>query len=250
MISATPFDEKVIPRRGVIPDAQRDALQVFDVLKNGGVAIVPTEVGYGLMACSEEAIEKAFASKQRAPNKSQSMYGNVKIQREIHILENDKYEMIRSISEDFDLPNIVVAPFRPDHPIMKKVGPSILAKSSREGTIGMYIGGGALVREVVRLTSEADMLILGSSANLSGRGQKFRVEDIEDEVKDAADIVVNYGIQRYHIYGNRSSIMFDWGNMKVLRIGNGYELFREKMFIFFGVELPDDPEIKVPPEGE
>lgn len=239
------FEDKIIPQPGTVPNSKRDASAVFDALKDGGVAIVPTEVGYGLMACSEEAVERAFASKQRAPNKSQSLYGTLQMQKDIHILEDSKYDMIRSFSEDFDLPHIVVAPFRSDHPLVEKIPPNIMKKSAVDGKLGMYIGGGALVREVLRLTSEAGMVVLGSSANLSGRGQKFKVEDVEDEIKNAADIIVDYGLQRYHVYGGRSSTMFDWEKMKVLRVGNGYELFRDKIARFQGVELPEDPDFPV-----
>lgn len=81
--------------------------------------------------------------------------------------------------------------------------------------------------------------MVGSSANLSGGGQKFRVEDIEDEVKEAADLIVDYDLQRYHVYG-RASLIMDFGQMKALRMGSCYELFRERMWKFWGVDLPED----------
>jgi len=44
-----------------------DAQRVFEVLKSGGVAIVPGNVGYGILACSGTALEKVFKAKKRAP---------------------------------------------------------------------------------------------------------------------------------------------------------------------------------------
>jgi tRNA A37 threonylcarbamoyladenosine synthetase subunit TsaC/SUA5/YrdC len=85
--------------------------------------------------------------------------------------------------------------------------------------------------------------MVGSSANVTGQGQKFRVEDIEDEVKDAADLIVDYGLQRYWMYG-RASIVFDFGEMKTVRKGGAYELFRERMRAFWEVELEADEEWK------
>lgn len=81
--------------------------------------------------------------------------------------------------------------------------------------------------------------MVGSSANASGSGQKFRVEDIEDEVKEAADLIVDYGLQRYHVYG-RPSLIMDYGKMEIVRKGSCYELFRERMWKFWGVDLPAD----------
>jgi hypothetical protein len=54
-----------------------------------------------------------------------------------------------------------------------------------------------------------------SSANVTDNGQKFRMEDIEDEDKEVADLIVDYGLQRYHIY-ERASIGMDFGQIKIL----------------------------------
>jgi tRNA A37 threonylcarbamoyladenosine synthetase subunit TsaC/SUA5/YrdC len=112
---------------------------------------------------------------------------------------------------------------------------------TKNGTIAMAIGGGPLLSEICRLSYEAGQLLVGTSANVSGSGQKFRVEDIEDEIKEAADTIVDYGLEKYHIYG-KASIIMDFENMKVLRMGSCYELFRERMNKFWGVQLPDNTE--------
>lgn len=55
--------------------------------------------------------------------------------------------------------------------------------------------------------------MVGSSANATDSGQKFRMEDIEDGDKEVADLIVDYGLQRYHIY-ERSFIGMDFGQIK------------------------------------
>lgn len=107
----------------------------------------------------------------------------------------------------------------------------------------MFISSSSLLKEICRLNYDSGQLKVGSSANLSGGGQKFRVEDIEDEVKEAADLIVDYGLQRYRVYG-RASLIMDFGQMKVLRMGSCYELFRERMRKFWGVDLPEDPDYR------
>ncbi|OBT90760.1 hypothetical protein VE02_00680 [Pseudogymnoascus sp. 03VT05] len=112
----------------------------------------------------------------------------------------------------------------------------------------MFISSSSLLKEICRLNYDSGQLMVGSSANMSGGGQKFRVEDIEDEVKEAADLIVDYGLQRYHVYG-RASLIMDFGQMKVLRMGSCYELFcyelfRERMRRFWGVDLPEDPDFR------
>lgn len=240
---------KIIPTPGSHPDAKADALRVFEVLRSGGVALVPTEVGYGLMASSTEAIQKAFAAKKRRPGHAQGIMGTYQLHRQLHILPDEKLEMIRTLHQDLDMSFGIVAPFRSDHPILQQLTPATLANTTKNGTLGIYIGGGSLLAELGRLNDEAGQLMLGSSANLTGTGQKFRVEDIDQEIKDAADIIVDYGLQRYHIYGGRPSTIIDFENMKALRIGSSYELLRERLKKYWNIEeLPEDPlfDISVP----
>jgi tRNA A37 threonylcarbamoyladenosine synthetase subunit TsaC/SUA5/YrdC len=83
--------------------------------------------------------------------------------------------------------------------------------------------------------------MVGSSANLTDQGQKFRVEDIEPEIIKAADLVVNYGRQKWHLYGRAGTIL-DLDNERVLRIGANYENIREKLIDLFGWAVPEDPD--------
>ncbi|KAL5361679.1 DHBP synthase RibB-like alpha/beta domain-containing protein [Aspergillus floccosus] len=232
---------KIIPGPGEVPNTQADALRVFDVLRSGGIAIVPTEVGYGLMASSVEAIEKAFAAKRRRPGHAQGLIGSYELHRELHLLDEDKFAMTKVLIGDLDMGLGIVAPYDSNHPLIRKLSPETLTSITKNGTLAMFVGGSSLTREICRLNYEAGQIMVGSSANVTGTGQKFRVEDIEDEIKEVADLIVDYGLQRYHIYG-RASIVMDFGQMKILRMGSAYELLRERMRKFWGLELPEDPE--------
>ena len=137
----------------------------------------------------------------------------------------------------------VVAPFRKDHPRLQQLSSETLANATKGDTLGMFIGGGSFLDELGRLNDQDGQIMVGSSANISGHGQKFRVEDVEDEIKDVATLIVDYGLQRYYMYG-RAGVNVDFDKMKVLRMGSAYELFRERMWKFWGVDLPEDPEFK------
>ncbi|KAJ5647722.1 hypothetical protein N7490_004094 [Penicillium lividum] len=232
---------RTIPTPGNHPDVESDARRVFEVLQSGGVALVPTEVGYGLMASSTEAIQKAFAAKKRRPGHAQGVIGSYKLHRELHVLSDEKLEMIRVLHQDLDMAFGIVAPFRSEHPILQQLTPATMANTIKDNTLGIYVGGSSILKELGRLNDEAGQLMLGSSANLTGTGQKFRVEDVDAEIKEAANIIVDYGLQRYHVYGGRPSTIIDFENMKVLRMGSSYELLRERMKKYWGVELPEDP---------
>ncbi|KFX95469.1 hypothetical protein V490_03849 [Pseudogymnoascus sp. VKM F-3557] len=237
------FQSKTTPAPGSLPNVQADASRIFQVLQSGGVVIVPTEVGYGFMATSTEAVERAFAAKQRRPGHAQGLYGSHELHRELHILDEQRFEMTRVLVEELDMSLMAVAPCDNNHRLLRALSPQTLSRVTKDGTVAMFISSSSLLKEVCRLNSASGQLMVGSSANLSGGGQKFRVEDIEDEVKEAADLIVDYGLQRYHVYG-RASLIMDFGAMKVLRMGSCYELFRERMLKFWGVDLPEDPDYK------
>jgi hypothetical protein len=92
------------------------------------------------------------------------------------------------------------------------------------------------------------MPLLGSSANLTGTGAKFRVEDIQQPIIDAVDLVVDYGLRKYHHY-RRSSTLIDFSKMEVVRIGACYELISDIFANQFGITLPADPGRDVLPSG-
>jgi len=79
--------------------------------------------------------------------------------------------------------------------------------------------------------------VIGSSANLSLQGTKFRADDIEQEVRDAADIVIDYGLMRWSRYG-KSSTMINVHDWSVVRYGSCFDLIDAALRRHFGIELP------------
>jgi hypothetical protein len=120
------------------------------------------------------------------------------------------------------------------------VGEETLARSSIEGTLAMLVNGGALQDEIARLALEAGKPVMGSSANMTGQGTKCLVEDIEPEILKAADLVINYGRQKYNT-PRTSSTMYDFKNMRLLRYGAAYDVIKDAMQRFYGIDLPEDP---------
>lgn len=113
------FQSKTIPATGNLPNIRADALRIFQVLESGGVVILPTEVGYGLMATSAEAIERAFAVKRRRPGHAQGLYGTYELHRTLHLLDEKRYEMTRVLVEELDMSLMVVAPYDNNHYLLQ-----------------------------------------------------------------------------------------------------------------------------------
>jgi tRNA A37 threonylcarbamoyladenosine synthetase subunit TsaC/SUA5/YrdC len=243
MMEDAGFASKTYPKPGTRPDFKADAQRVCSVLLSGGMAIVPTEQGYGLLASDPAAVQRSLDSKQRKAGHVLGIIGNYELSRQLHDLPDERFEMIRAWTEDMGMSIGVIGPYHGDHPLHSTaIDAETLAKITRNGTLGMFVGGSPILKEIVQLVLEQGKLVLGSSANLTGTGQKFRIEDIQDEVKEAVDIIVDYGLQRAHVYGV-GTVNFHFENLKVIRFGNCYEMFRDYMNRFWAIELPEGPPV-------
>lgn len=231
-------------------DIKADARRIFEVLQQGGIAIIPNDAGYALMGGSKEAVQRIFQAKRRGSHKRNAMLCSRATQRELHVLDERSQTMIDVLTQDYDLTVGVVAPYRKDHPLIAKLDDELLKASTGHGTVAMLLNAGQLFEEVCRLCREAVLPVFGSSANLTGTGPRFRVEDIQPEILEIADVVVNYGLRRCHVYGRSATILkFGNGEVECLRIGSYYELISDVLARHFGVDLPKDPGREVNASG-
>jgi tRNA A37 threonylcarbamoyladenosine synthetase subunit TsaC/SUA5/YrdC len=223
-------------------DIKGDAQRIFNALKQGGIAVIPNDAGYALMGGTPEAVHRIFLAKERGGHKRNAMLCSATMQRELHVLDQRCQDMIEMITQDYNITLGAVAAYRADHPLLAKLDPGLLKASTGNGTLGMLLNGGKLFEEVCRLSYEAVLPIFGSSANITGTGPRFRVEDIPKELLELADVVIDYGLRRYHVYQRSATILrFGNGNVECVRIGSCYELISDILKRHFDVELPADP---------
>ena len=221
-------------------DYAGDARRAFDVIRGGGIGILPNDVGYSLIGAHASALGRIFAVKRRAPTKLNAMLGNMALHAELHAVSERGRAIVRALVEDFDLPLGLVAPCRVDHPLLSRLEPETFARSTRDGTLLMLLNAGRFHAEITRLSAQEQVLLFGSSANLSLQGTKFMVEDIEPEVRAIADIVVDHGLMKYHPW-QASSTLLDCETLQVLRFGSCYENIAYVLRRHFRIELPAAP---------
>src|ERR1700761_9376 len=123
-------------------DIQGDARRAFDTLKSGGIAIFPVDVGYTIAGGSQASLQRIFNAKGRAPTKLNAMVGDMTTHRSLHRLDARASAMVAAVTEEYNLPLGVIAPYVEDHPLMKKLDPAALSGSSKNGTIAMLVNAG------------------------------------------------------------------------------------------------------------
>lgn len=219
------------------PNIAADARKAFTALQQGGIAIFPVDVGYTIAGGSAQSLARIFKAKGRAPTKLNAMVGDMTTHRALHVLDERASEMVRCITEGYELPLGAIAPYRPEHPLIQRLDPGALVGSTKDGTVAMLINAGPFHREICKLSREENHPIFGSSANLTNTGTKFRVQDIPAELLDIADVVVDYGLRKYHRY-QRSATLINFATLEVVRVGSCYELIADVLARHFDVELP------------
>jgi tRNA A37 threonylcarbamoyladenosine synthetase subunit TsaC/SUA5/YrdC len=229
-------------------DITGDAQRALDTLQNGGVVLIPHACGYGLFGGTEESTNRIFSTKQRAGHKRNTMLCDIETQREVHDVDRRAQDMIEAIAVNYDLPLCAVAPYRADHPLLKNFTADMLKGSTANGTISLYLNAGIFPAELCKLARAANQIMLGSSANLTGTGQRFRVSDVQPEVRGIADLVIDYGLCRYHIY-KRSATIINFAKLEVVRMGACYEQIGDILKRHFDWEIPADPGLGENPSG-
>ena len=214
-----------------------DVTRLFDALAAGGVGIVPLDVAYAVVATTPAGIRRIFDAKRRSYDKPSGMFGNWRLSREIHLMDEDRHAMVREIVEQEKIPFSVVAPFRADHQLFAAVDPFVMKNSSKGSTLDMLLNAGQFHEAIAEGSVARGTAVFGSSANLSLGGSKYRYLDIEAPIREAAAVHFDYGTSKYADKDGLSSSIIDFTNFSVIRIGHCFERLRSAFAARFGVSL-------------
>jgi tRNA A37 threonylcarbamoyladenosine synthetase subunit TsaC/SUA5/YrdC len=224
--------EPVIPAQ-----LHADIAQLFEALAAGGFGIVPLDVAYAVVATTPGGIRSIFETKRRSYDKPSGMFGNWRLSRDIHVMDEKRHAMVREIIEDERIPFSVVAPFRADHPLFAATDPFVMKNSSKGGTLDMLLNAGQFHDAIAEGSVARGSAVFGSSANLSLTGSKYRYQDIEPAVRDAAAVAFDYGQSKYAHPDGLSSTIIDFTNFTVVRVGHCFDQLARAFAARFGVTL-------------
>lgn len=221
-------------------DPKADAQRAFDAMRSGGIAIMPMDVGYSLIGATPPTLKKIFATKRRAPSKLNAMLGNDAIARALYRLDARGWEIFDAITKDYNLPLGAVAPYRVGHPIFANLDQPTIDASTKNGTLLMLVNAGHFHAAVTALSQAHEVSLFGSSANLSMSGTKFDAAAIEPEIRAIADVIVDYGLMKYHPW-RASSTILNLATLEVVRFGSCYENLQSILRRHFKTDLPESP---------
>jgi len=217
-------------------DVNSDARRLVDTLEAGGIALFPVDVGYAIVGNHEAAIERIFAAKARSYDKPCGMFSNWQMVRELSLLGARELEMVNTVIHRHALPLSIVTPYRVDAAFFDGLTPTARLRSSRAGTIDMLLNAGTLHDAVARESYARHIPVLGSSANQSLTGSKYRLGDVEPAVREAAQLVIDYGPTKYSHPEGMGSTIIELPSGRALRRGIVFDEICEILSRHFGLD--------------
>jgi tRNA A37 threonylcarbamoyladenosine synthetase subunit TsaC/SUA5/YrdC len=230
--------------RGAEPDlatVRLDARKAFQIMISGGVAVLPLSVSYAIFANTAHGVERIYKLKNRPQTKPNGVIGNWDIFSDVFQTESRDRDLVRCLTLDNDLPLSVVAPFNPHHDWLRTVEFGALRRSTKALTMDLLMHAGPLHDELARMSLESAKPLMGSSANLSGSGSKFRLEDVQESLRQGCDLVLDYGTSRYINAMQMGSTIIELPGWKILRWGGCFEEQARLVLKHFGVSLEPRP---------
>lgn len=217
-------------------DTEKDADRLIETVAGGGIAVFPVDVGYAIVANREAAIERIFQAKQRSYDKPCGMFSNWAMFLDIAAVGQRERDMVDTVIHRHKLPLSVVVPYKTDHAHFAGLTPRTRAISSRAGTIDMLLNAGTLHDAIAKRSFAQRLPVLGSSANMSLTGSKYRLADVEEPVRKAASLVLDYGDTKYSHPAGMGSSIIELPGGKPLRKGIVYDEICEILARKFGVD--------------
>lgn len=160
-------------------DINKEVHNAFEVIKNGGIILYPTDTvwGIGCDATNAEAVKKIYELKQREESKSMIVLMNS--DRMMYNVFKDIPDVAWEIIEVSDKPTTLIL----DNP--RNVAPNVVAP---DNTLGVR-----LVKEpfCYKLMERMKKPLVSTSANIAGMPTPNSFKEIDHHILDGVDYVVN-----------------------------------------------------------
>jgi len=180
------------------------------ILKNGGVAIFPTDTVYGIGTLpKKEYMEKIYKIKKR--DFSKKIIALISNKNKLAELINETDENIKKIENILKKywPGELTVIFRANQNFTKHFDKNM-------ETIGIRIPKNETALEIIK---KSGGVLLTTSANISGENAVTKVEKLSEELIKNADIIISN--EKVKLTGKPSTIVkYEDGKLTLLREGN------------------------------
>lgn len=171
-------------RKKIKPEWQADALELVNALKGGGVVVHSTDTVWGLAANAKQAkaVSRIFEIKQRPTHSNLLMLVDSPgmVEQYLPNLPDSAWELM----EVSDRPVTVIAPC--SEKAKAELAPGLVAE---DGTLAVRWTKDEYVAFIIRGIGGP---LASTSANLTGQPTPASFQQLENGIKEGADIVANH----------------------------------------------------------
>ena len=197
-----------------------DVQQIYATLRTGGLALVPTDVGYGLVALEEPAVRRIYELKGRPAAKPCVTVGNAEILQRVSDVGMDTREWI---AETMRLTPLAIVTRLVENPLVAAMTPYVAGQATHVGTIALFFSAGRILERLAERALADGRVVIGSSANLSGTGNNYALADVPASMRDGVDLVIDRGPAWYRNERQLASTILDLTTGSFLRQGVNYD---------------------------
>lgn len=197
---------------------ESDVQTVYATLRDGGLALVPTEAGYGLIAIEEPAVRRIYELKGRPSTKPCVTVTTAAITERVAApIAPAILDWIEAIT--YASPLAIVTKLAEESQLHHARSPFVREQTTSGDTIALFYSPGALLERLAELARVDGMLVVGSSANLSGAGNNHTFADVPVSMVRGADLALDRGPTRFQSEQKLASTILDLTTGHFLRQG-------------------------------
>lgn len=212
---------------------EKEIGKAYTCIKNGGLAIIPSRVGYTLLGNSESSIKKMFELKGRPLTKPCVVLTRHDFLEDIAYIPERHFPFIDAIEEQKLLCGFILK--RKEHEVFNSLTQYVSQYSKREDDTSCFvINAGEYIQSLVDYALQDGTLVVGSSANQSGTGNEGVFENIPEKIRGGVDYALKDDVfvgREYNYETREQGVMVDLfdENPKIIRKGIMYSHIKKLM---------------------
>ncbi len=175
---------------------------IRSIIESGGLIVYPTETAYGIGAGINHsyAIEKIYSAKEREKSKKlTTIVPSIEVAQKYCFLNKDEIKLCKKL-----MPGPLTLIARKKELIPKEFNEEFVFRISSNPTAH-------------KLAEIINAPIIATSANLSGKGNTYSIEDLDEKIKSTVDLIIDGGILKDR--PSSTIVRIYKGNTEILREG-------------------------------
>lgn len=200
------------------------AVRAYDAVREGGVVLLPTDVGFGLIACTDAAIARIYELKGRPSSKPCVTVANAAILEDL--AEVPGGDRMRSWIDRVArrAPIALVNRVRGESQLLAGLSDYARGQVTTAGTIATFLNAGLLVSIVAELALLDGRIVAGSSANTAFTGNNYDLDDVPESIRNGVDLVIPGARARYAHPRRIATTILDMTRGEFIRQGIEFEM--------------------------